>query len=829
MKPRIVTLLSFIALLNLCICFFHANAQVIFQETFGGIGSDFGESVQQTADGGYIITGVTYSFGAGGMDVYLIKTSSTGDTLWTKAYGGTDEDKGWSVQQTSDGGYIITGYTGSFGAGSFDVYLIKTNSSGDTLWTKVYGGTSGDGGYSVQQTADSGYIITGYTNSFGAGSYDVYLIKTNSSGNTLWTKTYGGTDWDEGHSVQQTADGGYIITGKTGSSGAGDWDVYLIKTNSSGDTLWTKTYGGTDGDEGYSVQQTADGGYIITGSTYSFGTGQEDVYLIKTNSTGDTLWTKTYGGINNDVGNSVQQTLDGGYIIAGWMYSTGAGSYDVYLIKTNPNGDTLWTKIFGGIGFDGGSFVQQTADGGYIITGGGFDRVYLIKTDAYGNVGCNQSATTTIVGNTATQVGNPSTIIGSGAMVNNTTTIVSNTATIDSVLCYSSCSLSILITANSVICNGVSDGSVDLTVSGGILPYTFTWSNGDISEDIDSLPDGTYIVNVTDYNGCMATDSITINELPAIYTTIVSTDANCFGSNDGTAIVIPTAGIASYTYQWDANAGSQTDSTATGLSAGIYFVTVTDSNGCDVVDSAIIGEPSPLSAGITGTDVSCNGDSNGIVTVNPAGGTLPYTYLWSEGQTTKTATGLLFGTYSVIVTDSCGDAINDTVIINEPTALSLPTGSFLDTAGGGVGMAWVTVSGGTPPYEYIWDDPVSQTTGIAYNLLAGSYNVVVTDYNGCEDSINVTVGNYTGINQYLNNNQKFIIYPNPFIEGITLQFNLPGMEDIQIRIYNVLSEMIYEEIITANQHSINLSDLPGGIYLLQLEGEQIIRKKIIKL
>jgi hypothetical protein len=298
-------------------------------------------SVQQTTDGGYIVAGDTRSFGAGGYDVYLIKTDSTGDTLWSRTYGGSYNDYGFSVQQTTDGGYIVAGITSSFGAGGYDVYLIKTDSLGDTLWTRTYGGSSNDDGSSVQQTTDGGYIVGGRTLSFGAGNFDVYLIKTDSIGDTLWTRTYGGSQHDDEWSVQQTTDGGYIVAGFTYSFGAGQGDVYLVKTDSLGDTLWTRTYGGNQNDDMWSVsvRQTTDGGYIVVGVT---GSVNVDVYLIKTDSLGDTLWSRTYGGpyYYDDWGVAVQQTTDGGYIVAGYTESFGAGDFDVMLTKLDSLGNT---------------------------------------------------------------------------------------------------------------------------------------------------------------------------------------------------------------------------------------------------------------------------------------------------------------------------------------------------------------------------------------------------------------------------------------------------------------------------------------------------------
>ncbi len=507
-----------IYLLLSCYSFFSLPlaAQITFQKTIGISGA--GYSVRQTTDGGYIIAGHTTdtSISAGGTDAILIKTNSSGSTMWIKTYGGALNDFGESVRQTADSGYILIGTTESFGAGTDDFYLIKTNPNGDTLWTKSYGGTNLERGYSVHQTNDGGYVLLGTTfGSFGAGLEDVYLIKTDSIGDTLWTKTYGGTLSDYGYSIQLTSDGGYIITGRTRSFSSGvNFDVYLIKTDSVGDTLWTKSFGGGFNDLGTSVQQTVDGGYMVAGETNNFGAGGRDFYLIKTDAFGDTLWTKTYGGVDDEYLHEIQQTQDGGYIIAGRTNGFGAGSADVYLIKTDPNGDTLWTRVYGGASPDLGYSVQQTIDGGYIISGYGFGEVYLIKTDSNGNSGCNQFSTGTTVGGTSTQLSSGA-IVGSGGSVNNTSTIVNSPVIIDSVLCFFSCSLSLSITGNDASCNSSCDGSATVSVTvGGTAPYSYQWN--DPGNQTDSMATGlcagTYTITVTDSAGCTAVDSVIINE-----------------------------------------------------------------------------------------------------------------------------------------------------------------------------------------------------------------------------------------------------------------------------------------------------------------------------
>jgi len=372
---------------------------ITFYKIFGGSENDYGYSVKQTTDGGYILTGSTKSYGNGEYDVWLIKTDSQGIIEWNKTFGGSEYDDGRSVQQTTDGGYIITGFTSSFGNGNSDVYLIKTDSQGNEEWNKTFGGNWTDHGFSVQLTTDGGYIITGNTESSENGY--VLLIKTNSEGTEEWNKTFGGTKPNSGSSVQLTTDGGYIITGSLKSSNGSVYtDVWLIKTDSQGNEEWNKTFGGNWTDYGSSVQLTTDGGYIITGYTEYTEQFDGDVLLIKTDSQGNQEWNKTFGGSGYfEGGHSVQQTTDGGYIIIGKTNSFGnnqqgqQGHQDVYLIKTNSNGNEEWNKTFGGNTSDGGRSVQQTTDGGYIITGytfsfGSFTNtsdIWLIKTDSQGN------------------------------------------------------------------------------------------------------------------------------------------------------------------------------------------------------------------------------------------------------------------------------------------------------------------------------------------------------------------------------------------------------------------------------------------------------------
>lgn len=324
---------------NLLLIKTNENGDTLWTRSYGGSATDEGNCVREANDGGYIITGIT------GYNIWLIKTNADGDSLWTREYG---IGWGYCVEQTNDKGYIITGQTGAFEELQ-NLLLLKTDSLGDSIWAHAYGGVNVDEGMSVNQTKDGGYVITGRTISFSneGDDFDLWLLKTDANGDTLWTRTYGGEWQDEGCCVQETHDGGYIITGlrTVDSTGANDflYRLWLLKTDSLGDTVWSREYGEWElRAGGRYVQEISDNGYIVTGWCYPFSyESRMDLCLLKTNSQGDTLWTRSYGGDKRDEGYCVQETNDGGYIVVGKTESFGEGYSDVWLIKTDSLGDTL--------------------------------------------------------------------------------------------------------------------------------------------------------------------------------------------------------------------------------------------------------------------------------------------------------------------------------------------------------------------------------------------------------------------------------------------------------------------------------------------------------
>lgn len=472
-----------------------SNGQSFFQKIYGTVGDNiFGSSFVQTADSGFIITGVHQIFGGPGIDdVVLLKTNANGNLLWAKSYGGPGYENGRCVQQTADGGYIIAGNaSGGFGAGGTDIYLIKTNDTGTLLWSKTFGGTLDDFANSVLQTADGGYLVAGMTRSYGAGNEDMYLIKTDVSGNLVWSKVIGSIGRDWVNAVQSTTDGAYILTGRIFSGGiSNNDDLALIKMDATGNILWIKSHSaGNDDTEGYSCRQTNDGGFIITGFFGDIITFNTDIYLLKTDSSGSVQWSKTMSAVNNDLALSVKQTNDGGYLICGHSGPTTNAS----AIKTNATGTLLWSKSYGGNNNDSFGEVHQANDGGYIFCGMtqnfalGDGSIYLVKTDTNGVSGCNESGITFTVTNPSTQTVIPSYSSTSGGIANTPATNTGSGVTLTT-LCNSSVGINQITTDDSfLIFPNPSAGNFIISFEGKIL-------NGKI-EVLNALGENIYTKNI---------------------------------------------------------------------------------------------------------------------------------------------------------------------------------------------------------------------------------------------------------------------------------------------------------------------------------------------
>ncbi len=362
--------------------------------TIGGPGNEWARSVVLTRDGGYAIAGYTTSFGQGAVDAYLIKLDSLGNIQWTRTIGGSANNDAVScVIQTTDGGYALAGWTYSYGSGQGDAYLVKMDASGNIQWTRVIGGTNEERIWKIIQTTDGGYVAVGYTISYGPGYRDAYVIKLDSSGNVQWTRTIGGTSFDEAASIVQTTDGGYAIVGYSRSYTLRS-DVLVVKLDASGFVQWAKFIGGDSVDVGADIIQTSDGGYVVAGWTYSYGQGGEDVFVVKLDGSGNVQWTRAIGGSRDERAYAVIETHDGGYVVAGMTESFGHGapfSPDGYVLKLDASGNLEWVRSIGRGSDDVFYSVVETRDHGFLLAGYtnhavNLIEVWLVKIDSLGNL-----------------------------------------------------------------------------------------------------------------------------------------------------------------------------------------------------------------------------------------------------------------------------------------------------------------------------------------------------------------------------------------------------------------------------------------------------------
>ena len=504
-----------------------------FQKVYGGTGlkQDYTYDMHKTSDGGYVLGGVTENYPTGVRRSYVIKTDADGDTLWTSIYG--DTCKSGNAQQyindicqSGDGGYIGTGGMIPCGGSSTSGgETTRLDANGNVLWSKTWTHGVPDP-YPVIQCRDGNFIVGGMVTGVGAGLIDGFLAKIDANGDTLWSRTYGGPGNEWFYHILQTPDGGYLAAGYSDGFGLGVIDtirnIYLVKTDSSGNLQWSKTYGTSTGNQeafGHCLQPTADGGYIVAGQAGGYfpccGNVQSDsgIVLMKIDASGNMKWAKYFSG---EFGHAVKQTADKGYLIAGTGNYGGGTGDDPVLIKTDSMGILQWSRTFGGSGDEDGWLLDIANDGGY-VTGGWTksfgnlaEHIYFVKTDANGNSACNENASPGVIESVATLVTiNPATQVGIGPNTTTFTPLFQRGATITD-LC-STVGINEGVNTNPFIVypNPVSNNlqiqtslpvlNIEITDIAGRLIYTTTSKNIDCSNFASSI----YLIRATTSKGIM--------------------------------------------------------------------------------------------------------------------------------------------------------------------------------------------------------------------------------------------------------------------------------------------------------------------------------------
>ncbi|HEX2899720.1 MAG TPA: T9SS type A sorting domain-containing protein, partial [Bacteroidia bacterium] len=369
-------------------------------------------------------------------------------------------------------------------------------------------------------------------------------------------------------------------------------------------------------------------------------------------------------------------------------------------------------------------------------------------------------------------------------------------------------------------------GAATASPSGGNGVFTYLWSNGATSQAISGLASGSYTVTVTDGAGCTGTSSVTINSSTAVTANIFNFTPTSCGLNNGVASAVAQGGSGNYTYLWS---NGQTTALVNGLAAGNYSVTVTDQAGCTGTASVTINSSTAPTAAVTAADVDCFGASTGSATANVTGGTAPYTYLWSNGQTTSTATGLAVGSYSVTVTDASNCTQTGSVTVSGPAAALAASSTVVDESNVGAlnGSIALTPSGGTPTYTYLWSN--GQTGQTATGLAGGVYTCTVTDANGCTTVVTATVTTLVGVS--VGSGLGLEIYPNPNQGVFFVAYELAAPEDLTVTIYNKLGQQVWQQVVaqaSAGRVEVALRDVAAGVYSVELRaGNSLSTKKLV--
>jgi hypothetical protein len=575
----------------------------------GGPGNEQAHQATATLDGGFILVGQTDSYGAGGTDVYIVKLNPAGQLQWTKTVGGSGNDVGRGVVQTADGGYVVAGWTNSFGNGGDDFYLIRLDGNGQLLWTKAYGGTGNDRAWALIQDQNGGFALCGQTSSFGASPNQFYLVKTDAQGSLLWDRRSGVSGVANiGYSLVQSPDSGYVMAGSTynwtGSGSTSSTDVYAVKLDKLGNQVWATRVQNSRDDDARSIIQTQDGGYALLGKKYMVAESTWDIYMVKLSASGQLLWDVSYGMTNSEEGYSVMELEDGSLMATGVILPAAPIAntwYDLYVVKFSSAGLPLWDRMFNstlyGSGgnssnladYNVGRSIFRTSDGGYGVagylgagnSGAGTEEIFFLKfTDQ--DASCWPWQSGGVVGpGTATFMA-----IGSSTACNgieSTGGTESSGGSISFLCSVIPLSVQSSFTAS---CASLCTGTAVASVFGGTAPFSYTWSPaGGNSDTASGLCPGPYTVTVVDSNGDSSIASVLIGAVSVDASVSASPDSLTFSANNQN----PNAN-----FLWvrcpDFSGNLGTQSSYSPVSQGSFALIVTE-NGCSDTSDCIVFTP----------------------------------------------------------------------------------------------------------------------------------------------------------------------------------------------------------------------------------------------
>src|SRR5688572_15886260 len=851
----------------------------LWDKTIGASGLDQLSILKQTSDGGYILGGGSDSgisgdksqASKGALDFWVVKTDANGTKTWDKTIGGSSDESFRTMIQTTDGGYILGGYSNSgisgdksqASKGLFDYWVVKIDATGNKVWDKTLGGSADESLFSVHQTTDGGFILAGNSKSgisgdktqASKGLADFWVVKLDATGTKVWDKTLGGRCDEALHSVQQTADGGYILGGTSVSSISGDkteaskglTDFWVVKLDASGTKVWDKTLGGSADDSGLiNILQVTDGGYVVSGSSASgisgdkteASKGSTDYWVVKLDATGTKVWDKTLGGSAADGPRALQQTADGGYIIGGTSASGLSGDKseankgttnvnDYWVVKLNTTGNKVWDKTLGTSGTESFNSLRQTSDGGFLVGGysdsgingdktqatkGGSD-YWVVKLAAANPVVANDVSVSAL------------TSINSGCGLTNQETITIT------VVNYGTAPQSNIPVSYKI---GATGTPVPGTIAGPIAPGASTTYSFPTKADLSVL--GTYTIEArTNLTGdALATNdliskTVTLAAAPAAPTVAAGGSSSlCTG---GTVTLTATSATTGVTYQWFKDGVAIANATSASYianAAGSYTVTA-PASGCAGPASAatvLTMNTPPIAPAVTASGPLAICVNNGSVTFTAASVT-GATFTWFKngniipGATSATYTATTVGSYTASATlNGCNSPTSAAKVVTTQTTPAAPS---ISKAG------FVLTSSSTANNQWYKDAVlIPGATNRTYTATSnGCYTVVVTS-NGCSSvASNAVCITNLSVNDDLNA-IKVTISPNPST-GI-FQVELPKGQAYEMEVTDLTGKVILSQKNAGAKTVVDLNGKAKGVYLLKLisEGKTATRKLVIE-